>query len=98
MPVEFAVADSAPKDADRPVAPPSAPAVNGRGVASAPVESSRPPTAAAPVQAPAIVARKAEPGGLNPTFTFASFVAGKANQLARAAGIQVSEHPTSYTP
>ena len=27
-----------------------------------------------------------------------SFVAGKANQLARAAGLQVAEHPTSYNP
>jgi len=39
-----------------------------------------------------------EPGSLNPTFTFASFVAGKANQLARAAGLQVADHPTSYNP
>ena len=31
-------------------------------------------------------------------FTFATFVAGKANQLARAAGLQVAEHPTSYNP
>ena len=35
---------------------------------------------------------------MNPGFTFASFVAGKANQLARAAGMQVAEHPTSYNP
>jgi chromosomal replication initiator protein len=32
-------------------------------------------------------------------FTFESFVAGKANQLARAAALQVAEHPgTSYNP
>ena len=32
-------------------------------------------------------------------FTFDNFVAGKANQLARAAAIQVAEHPgTSYNP
>ena len=42
--------------------------------------------------------RRVEPGSLNPTFTFGSFVAGKANQLARAAGMQVAEHPTSYNP
>ncbi|MGI8896072.1 MAG: chromosomal replication initiator protein DnaA [Casimicrobiaceae bacterium] len=42
--------------------------------------------------------RKAGPTSLNPTFNFASFVAGKANQLARAAGLQVAEHPTSYNP
>ena len=42
--------------------------------------------------------RRAEPGSLNTSFTFASFVAGKANQLARAAGLQVADHPTSYNP
>ncbi len=42
--------------------------------------------------------RRVEPGGLNPGFTFQAFVAGKANQLARAAGLQVAEHPTSYNP
>ena len=32
-------------------------------------------------------------------FTFENFVAGKANQLARAAAMQVAEHPgTSYNP
>jgi chromosomal replication initiator protein len=36
---------------------------------------------------------------LNPTFTFESFVTGKANQLARAAAIQVAEYPgTAYNP
>jgi chromosomal replication initiator protein len=36
---------------------------------------------------------------LNPSFTFDSFVTGKANQLARAAGLQVAEHPgTAYNP
>lgn len=38
-------------------------------------------------------------GRLNPAFTFDSFVPGKANQLARAAAIQVGEHPgTAYNP
>ena len=46
----------------------------------------------------ASIARRPEPGGLNPTFTFGAFVAGKANQLARAAGLQVADHPTSYNP
>ena len=37
--------------------------------------------------------------GLNPMFTFASFVPGKANQLARAAALQVAENPgTAYNP
>ena len=36
---------------------------------------------------------------LNPAFTFDSFVTGKANQLARAAALQVGEHPgTAYNP
>jgi chromosomal replication initiator protein len=36
---------------------------------------------------------------LNPGFTFASFVGGKANQLARAAAIQVAENPgQAYNP
>jgi chromosomal replication initiator protein len=40
-----------------------------------------------------------ERGRLNRGFTFDSFVTGKANQLARAAAIQVSENPgISYNP
>src|SRR5438270_318728 len=36
---------------------------------------------------------------LNPSFTFANFVNGKANQIARAAAIQVAENPgTAYNP
>jgi chromosomal replication initiator protein len=42
--------------------------------------------------------RRSEQASLNPAFSFAAFVAGKANQLARAAGLQVAEHPTSYNP
>jgi len=61
-------------------------------------EQERPLTApAAAVPAPA-GGRRSEQASLNPGFTFASFVAGKANQLARAAGLQVAEHPTSYNP
>jgi len=57
---------------------------------------SRPaPPAALPKPAPAAPER----GRLNPSFTFDSFVTGKANQLARAAAIQVSENPgISYNP
>jgi len=41
-----------------------------------------------------------KPGGrLNPSFTFETFVNGKANQLARAAAIQVAECPgVAYNP
>lgn len=37
--------------------------------------------------------------GLNPAFTFNNFVTGKANQLARAAALQVAENPgAAYNP
>jgi len=42
--------------------------------------------------------RRTDVGSLNPDLTFATFVAGRANQLARAAGLQVADHPTSYNP
>lgn len=62
------------------------------------------PTALAPVpdakparQAPR--APSSDRSSLNPEFSFDSFVAGKANQLSRAAALQVAEHPgTSYNP
>jgi chromosomal replication initiator protein len=92
--VEFAVADASTPAALK--APQQQP---GPSSASAPA----PPKMATP--APPVNGavtpfggRRVEPGSLNPTFTFASFVAGKANQLARAAGLQVAEHPTSYNP
>jgi len=38
-------------------------------------------------------------GRLNPEFTFANFVEGKSNQLARAAAMQVAENPgRAYNP
>ncbi|MFN5510657.1 MAG: chromosomal replication initiator protein DnaA [Burkholderiales bacterium] len=41
----------------------------------------------------------AERSRLNPEFTFGQFVSGKANDLARAAALQVAEHPGgSYNP
>ncbi len=48
--------------------------------------------------------KRAEPllqigGRLNPDFTFANFVEGKSNQLARAAAMQVAENPgRAYNP
>jgi chromosomal replication initiator protein len=93
--VEFTVADAAIAVTRAPVRP-----------HSAPPESPVPPVDSLPLAAAEIsaavpvptVAGRAERGGLNPNFTFASFVAGKANQLARAAGLQVADHPTSYNP
>ncbi len=65
-------------------------------------ESAHQPTLAAPKAAPQVpLPKPASPlrSSLIPEFTFESFVAGKANQLARAAALQVAEHPgTSYNP
>jgi chromosomal replication initiator protein len=62
-------------------------------------------SAAAPVRASSAPAANAEVGQppdrsrLNPDLTFDSFVTGKANQLARAAALQVADNPgTSYNP
>lgn len=57
---------------------------------------------AQPAQAPQILkvpAARKEESRLNPNFTFATFVTGRANQLARAAALQVAEHPgVAYNP
>jgi chromosomal replication initiator protein len=53
----------------------------------------------APVEPSAPRPRARGESRLNPLFTFDSFVAGKANQLARAAALQVAEHPgVAYNP
>ncbi|MGB5102660.1 MAG: chromosomal replication initiator protein DnaA [Steroidobacteraceae bacterium] len=57
-----------------------------------------------PVQLPELRARRDQPlpqigGRLNADFTFANFVEGKSNQLARAAAMQVAENPgRAYNP
>jgi chromosomal replication initiator protein len=53
-----------------------------------------------PVPVPAPVERaNRDEHRLNPSFTFPNFVNGKANQIARAAAIQVAENPgTAYNP
>src|SRR5258708_14787704 len=60
-------------------------------------EPAKPPARAArtvPARAP-----HADRSSLISAFSFDSSVAGKANQLARAAALQVAEHPgTSYNP
>jgi chromosomal replication initiator protein len=58
---------------------------------------------AAPPAAPPARARRADGlvvgGRLNPDFSFASFVEGKSNQLAKAASMQVAENPgRAYNP
>ena len=100
MAVEFAVADAVSPAArtSTPAAASPAPMIGAGAPAAAPAESpATAPPATAATSMP-FAGRRVEPGSLNPTFTFASFVAGKANQLARAAGMQVAEHPTSYNP
>jgi chromosomal replication initiator protein len=63
------------------------------------VDRPAPAAASASTPEPArAVGRRSEQASINPAFSFAAFVAGKANQLARAAGLQVAEHPTSYNP
>ena len=80
----------------------AAPAPTSDANATAPVTSEAPRAPSSnplpPVAPVTQAARRHEPTSLNPTFTFATFVAGKANQLARAAGMQVAEHPTAYNP
>jgi chromosomal replication initiator protein len=102
--VEFAVADAAAarhvKAANEPAPPaPAAALAASPGMAST---GQAMPRASGPGNAGTQLginpARRSEPGSLNPTFTFNAFVAGKANQLARAAGLQVADHPTSYNP
>jgi len=72
-----------------------------RAAAPTPDAASAKAQPAAPAARPAAAPpppRRVDPTSLNPAFTFATFVAGKANQLARAAALQVADHPTSYNP
>ena len=66
---------------------------NGSPVATSAVAPVLPPTKARRTDGMVIGAR------INPDFTFASFVEGKSNQLARAAAYQVAENPGhAYNP
>jgi len=77
-----------------------APAARAAVAASAPV----PPATAVPAAAPAPAISPAaevihDRSRLNTDLTFDNFVTGKANQLARAAALQVAENPgVSYNP
>src|SRR5215468_2597463 len=55
-----------------------------------PGEATPPPALAPTPPQPAPAVRRGEQASLNPGLTFANFVQGKANQLARAAGLQVA--------
>jgi chromosomal replication initiator protein len=71
-----------------------------------PAPAARPATGTKPGPAPAATPRRPGTdqlpqfgGRLNPDFTFANYVEGKSNQLARAAAVQVSENPgRAYNP
>jgi len=67
----------------------------GSARAATPAITARPATAFPAPRAP----MGKSPSRLNPSFTFDSFVTGKANQLARAGAIQVAERPgEAYNP
>lgn len=85
--------------ASRPVAPlrPSAPLSVGTPPVQASHGSAVHPMAAAAANAAAEAAN--DRSRLNTDLTFKNFVTGKANQLARAAALQVAENPgISYNP
>ena len=79
-----------------PVARPRSRSKSARAAMDAPAPSTR---AGHPSPLSA-AARTAVVGGrLNPDFTFANFVEGKSNQLAKAAAMQVGENPgRAYNP
>ncbi len=98
QPVDIALAVAS---AARPAAPP--PPATATADSAPPAVAAEAPVAvpATRERFPAAVAspgRRHETSSLNPEFTFASFVSGKANQLARAAAMQVAGQPTSYNP
>jgi chromosomal replication initiator protein len=96
--VAYALAEAAPAVPARPAGPLTTPLPAAPPLAPAPVDTS-PVPAVAKAPAPSLSPpRRADATSLNPTFSFGSFVSGKANQLARAAGLQVADHPTSYNP
>ncbi len=103
--LDFAIADPAPSSEVVPVRAPNASVgvAGSMGVAAAMASRDRTPLDVVAKLAPraTIVTstpRRAGTSNLSPGLTFDSFVTGKANQLARAAGLQVAEHPTSYNP
>ena len=68
--------------------------------ASAPRTHAAPAATATPATAPASTAAPAQMGmRINPGFTFDNFVSGRANQLARAAALQIADNPgVAYNP
>lgn len=75
----------------------SAPAMPPAAASSAPVAEA--PRAESPRRAPAASTSAYDKTRLNPDFTFDTLVTGRANDLARAAAMQVADNPgVSYNP
>ncbi len=86
-----------------PTAPSAAAPLGGAPPPGMPAQPAAPAPVATPAAAAAVNADAAnivyERSRLNTDLTFENFVTGKANQLARAAALQVAENPgTSYNP
>ncbi|MBL8382181.1 MAG: chromosomal replication initiator protein DnaA [Burkholderiales bacterium] len=70
-----------------------------RAAGANPTADAAPPPRALAAASPAPADSRYAKTRLNPDYTFDTFVTGKANQLARAASIQVASNPgTSYNP
>jgi chromosomal replication initiator protein len=101
-PVTVSIALGAATPARAPANPASAPQAARAVATAAKSEDAKP----APAAAPAIITRDSaeeSPGyertRLNADFTFDNLVTGRANDLARAAAMQVAQNPgTSYNP
>ncbi len=94
------IAQAASRVAQRPVA--IVFAVDGASALAAVLrfpEADNDEVQAAPPEAMPVNSEQFERSRLNPNLTFDTFVTGKANQLARAAAMQVAENPGgSYNP
>lgn len=89
-----------PRASAQPVPQAAAPLAAPAAPAAPRPEAAPPPAPAVPISAAADAANIVyERSRLNTDLTFENFVTGKANQLARAAALQVAENPgTSYNP
>lgn len=99
-PVELALELAANAPASQPAVPRRMPSAAPGAAAPMSATGAEPAADVAAVNAAAVVADAVhERSRLNPELTFDNFVTGKANQLARAAALQVAENPgVSYNP
>lgn len=100
-PVEVAFELAAPTAAPQPAVTVRAPARPAATSVNNGAEASTQPAASSPAAAVATATNEAlhDRSRLNAELTFDNFVTGKANQLARAAALQVAENPgISYNP